>query len=113
MAKKFLILFFIMFPVAGLALIPNPPTTAELKTKIISAFRYYKNISPNITKTSVVEVPFNQESFSIPVFAVYNVTTSLFEPNLLSVNVSETRADVSVGGAANGSSLMNGGNFEI
>lgn len=97
-----------MFPMAvfALSIIPVYP-----KTDVVKAFKYYKNISPDITKTSVIEVPFNQESFTIPVFAVYNLTTSLFEPNLLSVNSLETKASLSASGAINSSSLMNDGNY--
>lgn len=109
MARKFLILLLIIFPVVGFAMTQQlVPLTKET---IVSAFKYYKNVSPNITKTSVIEVPFNQSSFSIPTFAVYNLTTSSFEPNLLSVNVSETRADISATGAINSSSSMNDGNY--
>jgi len=97
--RKIFIFTLIIFPVAGFAMVPNPPSPAEYKNSIVSAFRYYKNISPNITKTSVVEVPFNQDSFSIPVFAVYNLTTSSFEPNVFFANSSETKSRITATGA--------------
>jgi len=107
--KKLAILTLIIFPIAVFAteILPNP----QSKASIVSAFKYYKNVSPNITKTTVIEVPFNQDSFSIPVFAVYNLTTSSFEPNLLFVNSLEIKANLSASGAVNSPSLMNDGNY--
>lgn len=97
--RKFLILLLVLSPVASFALTPKPPSTEEHKDSVVSAFRSYKDISPKIGKTSVIEVPFHQEFFSIPVFAVYNLTTSSFEPNVFFTNSSETKSRVTATGA--------------
>ena len=107
--KKLSVFLLLIFPVAVFAteVLPN----VNSKAYIVSAFKYYKNISPNITKTTVIEVPFTQDSFSIPAFAVYNLTTSSFEPNFLSINVAQTGSRVEATGVTGNATAINDGNY--
>lgn len=109
--KKLSIYLLMLFPIFAFGTSPNPPSAAEEKKFVVSAFKYYKNVSPSLTKTSVIEVPFSKESFSLPVFAVYNLTTSSFEPNLLSVNLSETASHIEASGSNGNPLLINDNNF--
>jgi len=115
--KKFFISVLFVLPIIVFASadVPAPSafvkTSVQSKSEVIKAFKYYKNVSPNISKTSVLEVPFNQESFSIPIFAVYNLTTSSFEPSLLSVEQKETKANISFSNAVGNSSFIQDGNY--
>lgn len=86
-------------------------TSPQLKVGGVEAFKFYKEISPNVFRPTVIEVPFSQELFSISVFAVYNVTTSLFEPNLLYVNFLETVSRIDTSVALGSPTLMHDGNF--
>ena len=101
MKNKLFILFLLIFPCAVFA--ANTPD--------ISAFKYYENVSSSLTVPTVLEVPFSQAAFSIPVFAVYDTTTSIFEPYLFSVNHSETKSHIESVGANGIPSLINDGNY--
>ncbi|MDD5041609.1 MAG: thrombospondin type 3 repeat-containing protein [Candidatus Peribacteraceae bacterium] len=57
----------------------NAPLTPE---QVISAYRNYKDVgSLRISVPTVVEVPFNTEAMERTDFAVWNQTTSAFEPS--------------------------------
>ncbi len=79
---------------------------------IFEAFKYTKNISPNISVPSVVEVPFNRDSFQIPLVAVYNLETKQFEPYLFSTNSLDNRASVEAPGASGYPEAVNDNNYE-
>ncbi len=87
------------------------PNESSFLAEQRSAFKYYKNVSPDIAKTSVVEVPFNQDFFSMPVFAVYNLDTTSFEPYFLATKVEETESRVEAVGATGTPSFVNDANF--
>lgn len=101
MFKKLFLALLIISPVALLA----------QSMSDVSAFKYYKTITPSISTTSVVEVPFNQESFSIPVFAVLNLSTSEFEPYLLSVAEESTKSVITTTGGIGSPALVGDGNY--
>lgn len=101
MFKKLFLALLVIFPVASLA--QNMPD--------VSAFKYYKTVTPNISTTSVVEVPFNQESFSIPSFAVLNLSTSEFEPYLLSVAEESTKSVITTVGGTGSPALIGDSNY--
>jgi hypothetical protein len=103
--KKILISFLLMFPLT-LCLADTSATLSGF-----SAFRYYKDVVPNVSIPTVVEIPFTQESFAIPVFNVYNLTTSTLEPNFLSINFLETSSRIQTIGAVGDSSLINDRNY--
>ena len=87
--KKLFLVALIMLPlIAGAQSVE--PTNLEIK----EAFKYYKNVTPNISVPKVVEVSFTQDFFALPVFAVYNITTATFEPSWFSVGKVETKSYV-------------------
>lgn len=101
MNKKIILAVLLAFPVIAFAQgVPD-----------FSAFRFYKNVSPTITKTNVVEVPLNKDSFSIPSFAVHNLTTGDLEPNFLVVEHQETHANIAASGAVGDPAFINDGNY--
>ena len=107
--KKFFLAGLMTLPVFVFATTSAPIQKAD----VVKAFRYYKDVTPTIPVPSVLEVPFNQESFTLPFFAVYNITTGEFEPNLLSVNKLETKSRVeAIGSAYSSSYYINDGNYE-
>lgn len=101
-------------PISVSASTPPAPPEIRLKQSVAKAFRYYESVSPNISVPTVLNVPFGQESFSIPVFAVYNLTTYEFEPYLLkeSVNVTETGSTIEAAGASGSPYAINDGNYD-
>ena len=101
MNKKLFVLGLLILPCAVFA--SNTPD--------LSAFKYYENVSPSLTVPSVLQIPFTQAAFSIPVFAVYDITTSLFEPYLFSINRSETKSHVESVGANGNPSLIDDGDY--
>lgn len=103
--SKFIFLLALAFPMVVSATLPTLPQDVLIK----QAFRYYENVFPSIPQPTVVEVPFSPESFSIPVFAVFNLTAKEFEPYLLSIEQKET--GFSIGGAGGNTSLLHDGNY--
>lgn len=91
--RIFLILALILplsvFAVGDTSVFVN--TQVKPKEEIIKYFRSFKDVNPKISVPKVVEVPFSQNSFSIPSFAVYNVSTGEFEPYLLSLSEVESK----------------------
>ncbi len=85
-------------------------TQVKPKEEIIKYFRSFKEINPKISIPKVVEVPFSQNSFSIPSFAVYNVSTGEFEPYLLSLSPVESNLNPK-GGLGN-SVYLSDNNYE-
>ncbi len=63
---------------------------------VVRAFKSFKTITPNVTVPRVVKVLFNNSDFSIPSFAVYNMTGKNFEPYLLMENTWESNRKVTV-----------------
>ena len=107
--KKIFVFVLIVSPIAVFAMTQD---LASVKRGEINAFKYYENISPSISTPKVVEVPFDQASFSIPVFAVYNLTTKSFEPNFLSTNTVPVSSHIETSGAIRGNpSALNDGDY--
>jgi Thrombospondin type 3 repeat len=90
----------------------KPDTTP--KQSVVNAFRYYKTVSPSVSIPTVLEVSFNQESFTFPVFAVYNLTTNGFEPHLFRESASrlETGSKIEANGAAGSTYMISDRNYE-
>jgi hypothetical protein len=105
--KKFIFILLVLAPVSVFALISSELTTDD----IFQAFRFYKNVTPSITVPTVVEIPINKDSFSIPTFAVYNLDTKEFEPYLFSVNNPETKVYLQTGGEVDIPSSINDGDY--
>ncbi|MDO8561461.1 MAG: hypothetical protein Q7S05_01400, partial [bacterium] len=116
--RKLAIAVLILLPAAVFAASAPSSASAQAvdgaKRAVTTAFRYYKNISPSISVPTVLEVPFSQESFTLPVFAVFNVTTSEFEPYLLKESVSRvaTGGSIEAPGAAGSPYAIRDGNYE-
>ncbi len=107
MTKKLFIAFLVLLPLVSFAGNQVSVSTED----ITQAFKSYKNVSPNISVPTVVEVPFNQDSYSIPVFAVYNVDTKEFEPYLFSVSQLDAVSRVTSIGSSGNTSFINDGNY--
>ncbi|MFA6520347.1 MAG: thrombospondin type 3 repeat-containing protein [Candidatus Paceibacterota bacterium] len=74
-----------------------------------SAFQYYRNIIPAVSIPTVVEIPFDEDSFQPPVFAVYNITDAQFEPNYFSIKEVLTPTKIeAVGGVGNSNNINDG-----
>ncbi len=87
------------------------PST-QTKEEVVRAFKYYENLNSNgINNPTVVQVSLNHLSFSIPVFAVYNISTSEFEPYSYSVDRVETKSTVQAVGANSSPAAVNDGDY--
>jgi hypothetical protein len=107
--RKFLILLVVLFPFASSAMTQAITPLQIQKDSIMSAFRYYKNVSPTISLPTVLEIPFDEESFQVPVFAVYNISDSEFEPYFFSVKEISTGARIdAVDGVGSPTDLSDG-----
>lgn len=84
------------------------------KQSVVNAFRYYKTVSPNISVPTVLEVPFSQDSFTFPFFAIYNLTTNGFEPYVFKESVArfETGSRIEANGAVGSTDMIRDGNYE-
>lgn len=84
------------------------------KQDIVKAFRSYKTVSPNISVPTVLEVPFSQDSFSFPFFAIYNLTTNDFEPYVFKESAVrlETGSRIEANGAVGSTFMISDGNYE-
>lgn len=82
------------------------------KIEVVNAFKYFENVLPNISRPTVLEVSFNTASITMPVFAVYNLTSSEFEPHLFSVSHLETGSQIETNGTAGSLSAIHDGNLE-
>ncbi len=105
--KNLFAISLIIFPIAVFARSLEPLTFEQQRDFITSAFRYYKNISPVISLPTVLEIPFNEESFQVPVFVVYNISDSQFEPYYFSVKEISTGVKVEAVGAIGSSTNIN------
>lgn len=114
---KIAALTLLALPFAALAATTAPTSAfvapdATPKQSVISAFRYYITVSPTISVPSVLEVPLNQDVLAFPVLAVYNVTTSQFEPYFLnSVTKMAMPRSVEAPGAAGSPYMITDGNY--
>jgi Thrombospondin type 3 repeat len=104
---KILAIALFVFPFLVSATSPTLPPYMLVQ----SAFRYYESVSPVLSKPTVVEVPFDQKSFSIPVFAVFNVDTKEFEPSQISIRKSDTKVYITGGGEVSIPSTINDNNY--
>ena len=99
-----LLAFFGMFPAL---------TFAQLSPDF-SAFRYYRDISPNISVPTVLEIPFDESSFSyfqIPNFAVYNLSRTEIEPYYFSVKDISAQASIKALGSTGNPENINDSNY--
>jgi hypothetical protein len=101
MNRKFLLAVLIIFPLS----------VSAAGTPDFSAFRYYKNITPSIATPTVIEIPFDEESFQPPVFAVYNISDSEFEPNYFSVKQVSVPAKIKAAGGIGNPNNINDGDY--
>lgn len=84
------------------------------KESVVNAFRYYQTVSPNISVPTVLEVPFNRDSFTFPFFAIYNLTTTSFEPYVFKESAVrlETGSKIEANGAVGSTFMISDGNYE-
>lgn len=90
MNKKLILAILILLPGAAFAF--------AIDAADFSAFKYYKTIFPQISVPTVIEVPFTQDFFALPVFAVHNTSTGIIEPSAFLQNKVETKSHVQVTG---------------
>ena len=113
MIKKILVLLLVIFPFFASATPSEITPEMQAKIGVTKAFKYYKTVSPSITVPTVVEVPFSQDTYTIPVFAVYNTNTSSFEPNYLSItDVNNNKVRMDMKGAIGNVDNINDGNYD-
>ncbi len=105
--SKFIFAVAVVFPTLLFAAGPYNVSTEE----VFEAFRSYRNVSPNITIPTVIEIPFNEDSFQVPIFAVYNIDDKEFEPYYFSVKEISTGVKVEIAGASQTPSNINDGNY--
>ncbi len=74
-----LIIIFGVFSAISLAITKNK----NLTKAIISAFKYYEDINPEVDILTVVEVPFKDVPISRYDFAIVDKTSNEFEPYII------------------------------
>lgn len=75
----------------------------------LESFRLYREVAPQISKTSVVEVLLQGEMFSIPVFEVINKKTNELEPHYYKVSSMPTQTPtIEFNGTGNVANLGDG-----
>lgn len=115
---NFVAAILLLLPVSALGA-TSAPTSAFVasdttpKQSVTNAFRYYELITPNISVPTVLEVPLSRETLAFPVFAVYNLVTSEFEPYAInSVVKGDTPVQISADGATGSPYSLSDGNYE-
>lgn len=87
-------------------------TPSDSSQSVKSAFRNYVSVSPTISVPTVVEVPLNQDSGAVPVFAVYNLTTGGFEPYLFKTSAAPSPSStIEAVGAVGSTYAVSDGNY--
>lgn len=72
-------------------------TPEDTINKIISAYRFYKEVPvPQLTVPTVVEVPFTETTFERNEAVVLNMSTGAFEPAFLKMSLSSKPANLSL-----------------
>ncbi len=106
-ARKLFLILLLLAPLAAGATTPLQPP----HVLVMQAFRSYKEVTPTVSKTTVVEVSMNDAGFSTSTFAVYNKTSSEFEPYYYLLNEQETNVKITAGGEVDVPSSINDGNY--
>ena len=115
--RNVLVATLVLFPAFVLALPPaeaQQQAASDAKQAITKAFRYYKTVSPSVSVPTVLEVPLSSEPSILPVFAVFNLTTSEFEPYYLKQSLSRitTGSRIDAPGAMGSPYAIRDANYE-
>lgn len=107
-------------PFAAFASTPATPSASVFvasdttpKQNVVSAFRQYVSVSPNISVPTVVQVPLLQSALALSVVAIFNLTTNQFEPHLLTaVTQGDTPSQIDAPNATGNTSALTDGNYD-
>ncbi|MEO5635310.1 MAG: thrombospondin type 3 repeat-containing protein [Candidatus Paceibacterota bacterium] len=104
-------LFSFLVYIIGVHSVSGEGLTMLSKEDIVSSFRYYENVFPNVTKPTVVEIPFSAASPALHVFSVLNLNSDEFEPYYFYNTHEEIKSTIKVIGIDQDTSLMSDGSY--